>query len=75
MIVPARWIVYAIAMGLASQWSRYLKRNSGVAPPWFVAGGANDGSAFAAFIGSHAASGSGSAAGGGAAGGGGSGAG
>jgi hypothetical protein len=76
--VPTRWIVYAIATGLASQWSRYLKRHPGAAPPWFIAAGANDGGAFAAFIGSHAASGGaagGGAAGGGAAGGGGSGAG
>jgi hypothetical protein len=78
MPVPSRWIVYAMALGLAHQWSRYLKKHPYAAPAWFVAG-ANDnpGAAFAAFIGSHAASstGGGGAGGGGAAGGGGSGAG
>lgn len=75
--VPSRWIVYAISVGLAHQWSRYLKRHPDVAPPWFVAAGADPGHAFAAFVGSDAATSAGSGAGGGgaAAGGGGSGAG
>ena len=72
--VPSRWIVYGIAIGLGHQWSRYLRRHPGVAPPWFIASSHDDGSAFAAFVGSHAASGGGSGGGGGAAGGGGSGA-
>lgn len=73
----SRWIVYGIALGLAAQWSRYLKKHPGAAPPWFVAGAHGDAEAgFAAFVGSGAAStGSAAGAGGGAAGGGGSGAG
>jgi hypothetical protein len=78
--LPSRWLVYAVGAGLGSQWARYLKRHPGTAPPWFVAAGADPGRAFAAFIGSGAATGadgSGTVAGGGAAaaGGGGSGAG
>ena len=81
MPVQSLWIVYAIALGLAHQWSRYLKKHPYAAPSWFVAGAnENPGGAFAAFIGSHAATttggGTGGGAGGGAAaGGGGSGAG
>lgn len=75
-VVPSRWIVYAVALGLGSYWSRHLKRHPGVVPPWFLAAGGDDGAAFAVFVGSHAASGTGGGAtGGGAAGGGGSGAG
>jgi hypothetical protein len=75
--VQSRWIVYAIALGLSAQWSRYLKKHPGVAPPWFVAeAGDAAGGAFASFVGSNAAGTSGAGAGGGAAaGGGGSGAG
>jgi hypothetical protein len=47
--------VYAISVGLARQWSRYLKRHPDVAPPWFVAAGSDPGHAFAAFVGSDAA--------------------
>jgi len=75
--LDARWIVYGIALGLAYQFSRFLKRHRGLAPDWFRAPANDDGAAFAAFIGSHAVS-SGAASGGGggaAAGGGGSGAG
>lgn len=75
--IDTRWIVYAIAVGLASQWSRLLKRRPGVAPEWFVAVPGDDGG-FAAFVGSQAAVSaghSGGVAGGGAAGGGSSGAG
>ncbi len=74
--IQSRWIVYGIALGLASQWSRYLKKHPETAPPWFVAT-ADDtaGAGFAAFVGSGAASTSSAGAGGGAAGGGGSGAG
>jgi predicted membrane protein DUF2207 len=74
--IDSRWIVYGIALGLAYQWSRFLKAHPGAAPSWFVASAHDDGAAFAAFVGSHAASaGGGAGAGGGAAGGGGSGAG
>jgi Predicted membrane protein (DUF2207) C-terminal domain/Predicted membrane protein (DUF2207) N-terminal domain len=73
--IPSRWIVYAIAVGLGHQWSRYLKRNPGLAPPWFVAAGPDADAAFAAFVGSHSAGAAGGGAGGAAAGGGGSGAG
>lgn len=76
--VRSRWIVYGIALGLAHQWSRYLKKHPDAAPSWFVAATSGDaGGAFAAFVGSSAASSSsgGGAGGGGAAGGGGSGAG
>jgi len=75
--IDTRWIVYAIAVGLAAQWSRLLKARPGLAPEWFVAAPGDDG-AFAAFVGSQAAVSaghSGGAGGGGAAGGGSSGAG
>jgi hypothetical protein len=75
-VVRPRWIVYGIALGLASQWSRYLKQHPEVAPPWFIAAAHDKASgSFAAFVGSGAASTSAAGAGGGAAGGGGSGAG
>lgn len=71
-----RWIVYGIAVGLAAQWGRYLKAHPGDAPAWFQAATRDEGAAFAAFIGSQAATSGGGAGGaGGAAGGGGSGAG
>lgn len=72
--IDSRWIVYGIAMGLAYQWARFLKRHPDAAPAWFIAS-PQDGAAFATFIGSHAASGGSHGGGGGAAGGGGSGAG
>lgn len=73
-----RWLVYGIAVGLASQWARYLKAHPGVAPPWFQAAAPGDTGAFVAFVGSQAATSGGGGGGGGggaAAGGGGSGAG
>jgi Predicted membrane protein (DUF2207) len=70
----SRWIVYGIALGLAPQWARFLRRHHGLAPDWFLAPANDDGAAFAAFVGSHAAS-SGAGGGGAAAGGGSSGAG
>ena len=74
--VPSRWIVYGIALGLATPWSRYLKKHPAAAPPWFIGGADEDaGADFAVFVGSGAASTSAGSAGGGAAGGGGSGAG
>jgi hypothetical protein len=76
--VRPRWVVYGIGLGLAHQWSRYLKKHPAAAPPWFVADVSEDGgSAFATFVGSSAtaAGGGGHGGGGGAAGGGGSGAG
>lgn len=77
MSVDTRWIVYAIAVGLAAQWARLLKARPGVAPEWFVAVPGDNGG-FAAFVGSQAAVSAGHGGGvasGGAAGGGGSGAG
>jgi hypothetical protein len=69
--IPSRWIIYGVALGLAQQWARYLKRHPAAAPPWFLTLGNDDG-AFAAFVGSHAAASSagagGAAAGGGASG-------
>jgi hypothetical protein len=66
--VPSRWIIYGVALGLAHHWSRYLKRHPGAAPAWCVTL-QDDAGAFAALIGSHAASaasgGSAAAAGGG----------
>lgn len=73
--VSPRWIVYGIAVGLATQWARYLKHNPAAAPPWFVAATPDRAGAFAGFVGSNAASSGGGTGGGGAAGGGGSGAG
>lgn len=70
-----RWIVYGIAVGLATQWARYLKAHPGSAPRWFQAAAPDDSAAFASFIGSQAATSGGGGGGGGAAGGGGSGAG
>jgi hypothetical protein len=67
-----RWLVYGIAVGLAPHWARYFKSHPGAAPPWFEPAASNDGAAFAAFVGSHAASTSGGGGAGGAAAGGGS---
>ena len=52
--IDTRWIVYAIAVGLAAPWSRLLKARPGIAPEWFVAAPGDDGG-FAAFVGSQAA--------------------
>ena len=70
---------FAVALGVASAWSAYLKRHRSAAPPWFRAAsadGANAGVAFAAFVssGGSGAGGHGSPGGAGAAGGGASGA-
>ena len=70
---------FAVALGVASGWSAYLKRHRSAAPPWFRAAsgdGANPGVAFAAFVstGGSGAGGHGHGGGGGAAGGGASGA-
>jgi hypothetical protein len=76
--LDSRWIVYGIALGLAYQLSRFLRRHQGLAPDWFLAAAQDEGTAFAAFVGSHAVASGGSTGGGGgggAAGGGGSGAG
>ena len=54
--VPSRWIIYGVALGLAYQWSRYLRKHPEVAPPWCVTL-QDDGGAFAALIGSHASGG------------------
>lgn len=54
MAIDPRWIVYAIAVGLAAQWSRLLKARPGVAPEWFIAVPGDHGG-FAAFVGSQAA--------------------
>src|SRR4029453_7369776 len=51
--VPSRWIVYAIAAGLGTAWSRYLKRHPDAAPPWFDSASDDAGASFAAFVGSH----------------------
>jgi hypothetical protein len=69
----SRDLSYAIALGLAMQSSRYLKRHPGIVPPWFAAAGDphHGTTAFAAFVGSNASAGgahgggSGAAAGGG----------
>lgn len=53
--VSSRSIVYGVALGLAYQWSRFLRRHPDSAPKWFVPFGNDDGSGFAAFIGSSGA--------------------
>jgi hypothetical protein len=76
-VVPPRTLVYAVALGLAPQWSRYLRRHASAVPPWFASmtqDPADASGSFASFVSSGGASGAGSA-GAGAAGGGGSGAG
>jgi hypothetical protein len=71
LAIPAV-LPFAVALGLASPWSKFLKRHGQTAPTWFHA----DGDAFAAFPAFIASGGGGasSGGGGGAAGGGGSGA-
>jgi predicted membrane protein DUF2207 len=70
----SRDLGYAIALGLATQSSRYLKRHPGVVPPWFAAAGDphHGHAAFAAFVGSNAHGGGAHGVAGGAAAGGGS---
>ncbi|HEX4566771.1 MAG TPA: hypothetical protein VH138_09065, partial [Vicinamibacterales bacterium] len=66
--LPSRWIIYGVALGLAHQWSRYLRKHPDAAPRWCVTLQDDDGGAFAALIGNHSAtatSGGGAAAGGG----------
>jgi hypothetical protein len=70
-----RWLVYGIAIGLATEWARYLKAHPGAAPAWFQAASPHEDAAFAAFVSSQAATSGSSGGGAGAAGGGGSGAG
>jgi hypothetical protein len=79
--VAPRWTAYAIALGLGSSWSRYLKQHPDSVPPWFVAAATDrEGAlvawtAFVATSGAISGSSVGSAASAGAAGGGASGAG
>jgi hypothetical protein len=75
-----RALPYAVALGLASAWAKFLKTQPQLAPPWFRAlpTSATDSAAFVAFVahgGAGATSGAHGGAGGGAAGGGASGAG
>jgi len=76
---PSRLLPFAVALGLASAWSKYLKNHPTRNPPWFraLALSVDDGGfcAFVAAGGAGANGGAGGAAAGGAAGGGGSGAG
>ena len=73
----ARILPYAVALGLASAWAKWMKKRNIQLPAWFPpASHADGGPAFIAFISTGGAgAGSGSGGGGGAAGGGGSGAG
>jgi hypothetical protein len=75
----ARILPYAVALGLASAWARFMKKGRAQAPSWFHAASQRDaGPAFSVFIATSGAGahggGAGSGAGGGAAGGGASGA-
>ena len=77
---PARLLAFAVALGLASAWSKYLKNHPVGVPPWFRAlAVSGDDGGFPAFIAAGGAGADGGAGGGagagGAAGGGGSGAG
>jgi hypothetical protein len=78
---PATLLAYAVALNLASVWSRLVKRQPAMVPPWYralAASGADGGDdGFAAFVayGGAGADGGGGGGAGGAAGGGGSGAG
>jgi hypothetical protein len=66
---------FAVALGIASQWAKYLKAHRVAMPAWFHAGADTDGSAaFVAFVAHGGASASGGAPGGGVVGGGSSGA-
>jgi len=76
----ARILPFAVALGLAGAWSKYMKKRNVRTPSWFqAASGLESGQAFAMFIaaggsGAHGGGGAGAGGGGGAAGGGGSGA-
>jgi uncharacterized membrane protein YgcG len=76
---PSRLLAFAVALGLASAWSKFVKNHPAGLPPWFRAlAVAGDDGGFPAFIaasGAGADGGAGGGGGGGAAGGGGSGAG
>ena len=76
---PSRLLPFAVALGLASAWSKYMKNHPTGVPPWFRAlAVSGDDSGFCAFVaagGAGADGGAGGGGGGGAAGGGGSGAG
>ena len=53
----ARILPFAIALGLASAWSKYLKKRNADTPAWFhAASGLDSGHAFAAFVASGGAS-------------------
>jgi hypothetical protein len=73
---PSQLLPFAVALGLAGVWSKFVKHHPEDVPPWFRTMSA-DGSAFPAFVAAGGADASGGGAGGagGAAGGGGSGAG
>jgi uncharacterized protein (TIGR04222 family) len=76
---PSRLLPFAVALGLASAWSKYMKNHPAGIPPWFRAlEHSDDGSGFSALVaagGAGSGGGGGGAGTGGAAGGGGSGAG
>lgn len=74
----ARLLALAVALGVATSWSKYLRLHPGEVPDWFQSTSSDDGAAMAAFIAavssSHSSAGAGAGAGAGAAGGGASGA-
>jgi hypothetical protein len=73
---PGRVLSFAVALGLAATWAKFVKAHPTPVPPWFQALSAADANgAFYAFVGQGGHAGSGGAGAGGAAGGGGSGAG
>jgi hypothetical protein len=73
---PGRVLPFAVALGLAATWAKFVKAHPTPVPPWFQALSAADANgAFYAFVGQGGHAGSGGAGAGGAAGGGGSGAG
>jgi hypothetical protein len=76
---PSRLLPFAVALGLAGAWSKYMKNHPAGIPPWFRAlAVSDDDSGFSAFVaagGAPADGGAGGGGAGGAAGGGGSGAG
>ena len=74
---PASILPFAVALGLAGAWSKFVKAHPAAVPSWFSALSSSGDDAFPAFIafGDAAGSGGGAGGGGGAAGGGGSGAG
>ena len=73
----ARILPFAVALGLASAWAKFMKKSKGHTPAWFHAASHGDpGAAFSVFVatGGSGASGGGAPGGGGVAGGGASGA-